>query len=115
MHHASTICTYGDAATQYDKVEYTPLTGVEGFYYALDKLASCMVEQPSDYSFHLQMFEGLPTWIYDTLLKRNILPEFCTLEDIHENTRQIEKISLRMRSTLKGSSATGNTSRSTAN
>jgi hypothetical protein len=22
------------------------------------------------------MFEGLPTWIYDTLLERNILPEF---------------------------------------
>src|SRR5882762_1346351 len=36
----------------------------------------------------------LPTWIYDTLLECNILPEFCTLEDIHENSRQIEEISL---------------------
>jgi hypothetical protein len=81
----------------------------------LDKLASRMVERPSDYSFRLRMFEGLPTWIYDTLLERNILPEFCTLEDIRENARQIEEISLHTRNTLKGSSAAGNTSRSTAN
>ena len=42
-----------NATTQYDKVEYSPSTGVEGFYYALDKMASCMVKQPSDYSFRL--------------------------------------------------------------
>src|SRR6202521_2880331 len=58
------------------------------------------------------MFKGLPTWIYDTLLKHNILPKFCTLEDIRENARQIEEISLRVRNTFKGSSATGNNSRS---
>src|SRR5882762_1196254 len=58
------------------------------------------------------MFEGLPTWIYDMLLERNILPEFCTLEDICENARQIEEISLRARNTFKGSSAMGNNSRS---
>jgi hypothetical protein len=104
-----------NTTTQYDKVEYTPSTGVEGFYYALDKLASRMVKWPSDYSFRLRMFEGLPTWIYDTLLEWNILPEFCTLEDICENARQIEEISLRMWNTLKGSSAAGNTSRSTTN
>ena len=56
------------------------------------------------------MFEGLPTWIYDTLLERNILPEFCTLEDIRENARQIEEISLHAWNTFKGSSATGNNS-----
>src|SRR5882762_9377244 len=61
------------------------------------------------------MFEGLPTWIYDTLLEQNILPKFCTLEDIHENARQIEEISLHTQNTLKGSSTTGNTSRSTTN
>jgi len=61
--------TANNAATQYNKVEYTPSTGVKGFYYALDKLASRMVEQPSDYSFRLRMFEGLPTWIYDMLLE----------------------------------------------
>src|SRR6202790_2177983 len=104
-----------NTATQYDKVEYTPSTGVEGFYYALDKLASRMVERPSDYSFRLRMFEGLPTWIYDTLLERNILPKFCTLEDIRENARQIEEISLHTWNTFKGSSATGNNSCSTAN
>jgi len=46
-----------NTATQYDKVECSPSTGVKGFYYALDKMASCMVERPSDYSFYLQMFE----------------------------------------------------------
>src|ERR1700676_1511293 len=39
-------------------------------------------------------------------------PEFCTLEDIRENARQIEEISLRAWNTFKGSSATGNNSRS---
>src|SRR5882762_1957178 len=46
--------TANNAATQYDKVEYGSLTGVEGFYYALDKMASCMVERPCDYSFHFE-------------------------------------------------------------
>jgi hypothetical protein len=78
----------------------------------LDKMASRMVERPSDYSFHLQMFEGLPTWIYNTLLEHNILPKFCTLEDIRENARQIKEISLHVRNTFKGSSAMGNNSRS---
>src|ERR1700676_670430 len=58
------------------------------------------------------MFEGLPTWIYDTLLECNILPEFCTLEDIRKNARQIEEISLRARNTFKGSPAMDNNSRS---
>jgi hypothetical protein len=42
-----------NAANQYDKVEYSSSTGVKGFYYALDKMASRMVKQPSDYSFCL--------------------------------------------------------------
>ena len=45
--------TANNATNQYDKVEYGSSTGVEGFYYALDKMASCMVEWPSDYSFCL--------------------------------------------------------------
>src|ERR1700683_3256280 len=68
--------TANNAVTQYDKVEYSDTEGVEGFYYKLDKMASRMVERPSDYAFRLRLFEGLPTWIYDTLLERNILPEF---------------------------------------
>src|SRR5882762_9595748 len=102
--------TANNAANQYDKVEYSSSTGVEGFYYALDKMASCMVERPSDYSFRLRIFEGLPTWIYDTLLEHNILPKFCTLEDIHKNARQIKEISLRVWNTFKGSSTMGNNS-----
>src|SRR6202050_3433851 len=66
-------------------------------------MASHMVERPSDYAFHLRLFEGLPTWIYDTLLECNILPEFCNLEDIQENARQIEEVRLRARTTFKGS------------
>jgi hypothetical protein len=88
--------------TQYDRVEYLPSEGVEGFYYWLDKMASCMIECPSDYSFHLRLYKGLPAWIYDTLLKCNILPEFCTLKDIQENARQIEELSLRARGNYKG-------------
>jgi hypothetical protein len=53
-----------------------------------------MVERPSSYSFKLRLFEGLPSWIYDILLERNILPEFCNLEDIQENARQIEEMQL---------------------
>ena len=45
--------------------------------------------------FLLRLFEGLPAWMYDTLLERNILPEFCSLEDICENARQIEELRLR--------------------
>ena len=74
--------TANNAVTQYDRVEYSPADGVEGFYYKLDKMASRMVERPSNYSFKLRLFEGLPSWIYDILLERNILPEFCNLEDI---------------------------------
>ena len=89
--------TANNAVTQYDRVEYSPSEGVEGFYYKLDKMASRMIERPSDYSFRLRLFEGLPFWIHDALLKRNILPEFCTLEDIRENARQIEELSTRER------------------
>jgi hypothetical protein len=87
--------TANNAVTQYDRVEYSPSEGVEGFYYRLDKMASRMIEHLSEYSFRLRLYEGLPAWIYDTLLERNILPEFCTLEDIRENARQIEELSLR--------------------
>src|ERR1700683_4152849 len=66
-------------------------------------MASHMVERPSDYAFRLRLFEGLPTWIYDTLLEHNILPEFCNLEDIQENARQISEVRLRARTTFKGS------------
>jgi hypothetical protein len=96
--------------TQYDRVEYSPSEGVEGFYYKLDKMASRMIECPSDYSFRLRLYEGLPAWIYDTLLERNILPEFCTLKDIHENAQQIKELSLRAHGTFKGS-ATSSLSR----
>src|ERR1700736_2549657 len=89
---------------QYDKVKYSPLKGVKGFYYQLDKMANQMVEHPSDYSFQLRLFEGLPLWIHDMLLERNILPEFCTLEDICENARQIEELSTRVCSNFKGTS-----------
>jgi hypothetical protein len=99
------MATANNAVTQYDRVEYSPSEGVEGFYYKLDKMASQMIERPSDYSFRLRLYEGLPAWIYDTLLKRNILPEFCTLEDIRENARQIEELSLRARGTFRGSTA----------
>src|ERR1700729_1921895 len=95
--------TANNAVSQYDRVEYSAAEGVEGFYYKLDKMANRMVERPSDYAFHLRLFEGLPTWIYDTLLERNILPEFCNMEDIRENARQIEEICLRARNTYKGS------------
>ena len=97
--------TANNAVTQYDRVEYSASEGVEGFYYKLDKMASRMIERPSDYSFRLRLYEGLPAWIYDTLLERNILPEFCTLEDIRENARQIEELSLRARGTFRGSAA----------
>ena len=60
-------------------------------------MASCMVERPSNYSFKLRLFEGLPSWIYDILLECNILPEFCNFEDIRENARQIEEMRLRAR------------------
>ena len=86
-----------NAVTQYNRVEYSSADGVEGFYYKLDKMASRMVERPSNYSFKLRLFEGLPSWIYDILLERNILPEFCNLEDIRENARQIEEMRLRAR------------------
>ena len=76
--------TANNAISQYDKVEYSVVEVVEGFYYKLDKMANQMVERPSDYAFHLRLFEGLPTWIYDTLLECNILPEFCNMEDICE-------------------------------
>src|ERR1700679_3035733 len=62
-----------------------------------------MVERPSDYAFRLRLFEGLPTWIYDTLLERNILPEFCNLEEIRENPCQIEEVRLPACTTFKGS------------
>src|ERR1700691_3849484 len=48
-------------------------------------------------------YSKVPTWIYDMLLERNILPEFCSMEDIRENARQIEEICLRACSTYKGS------------
>jgi hypothetical protein len=86
--------TANNAVTQYDRIEYNPADGVEGFYYKLDKMASRMVERPSNYSFKLRLFEGLPSWIYDILLERNRLPEFCNLEDIQENARQIEEMRL---------------------
>ncbi|KIM74144.1 hypothetical protein PILCRDRAFT_14694 [Piloderma croceum F 1598] len=98
--------TANNAVTQYNRVEYSPSEGVEGFYYRLDKMASRMIERPSDYSFRLRLYEGLPAWIYDTFLERNILPEFCTLEDIWENAQQIEELSLRARGNFRGSSAT---------
>jgi len=65
-------------------------------------MASQMIEHPSDYSFRLRLYEGLPSWIYDTLLERNILPEFCTLEDIRKNARQIEELSMRHAERIKG-------------
>jgi len=107
MMHRRFICTAtaNNAITQYDKVKYSLSEGVEGFYYKLDKMANHMIERPSDYSFRLRLFEGLPSWIYDTLLKRNILPEFCTLEDIHENMRQIEELSTRARGGFKAAAA----------
>src|ERR1700730_7965643 len=46
----------------------------------------------------------MPSWIHDTLLERNILPEFCTLEDIRENAQQIKELSMRVRSNFKGTS-----------
>src|ERR1700683_4095555 len=95
--------TANNTVMQYDKVEYSDTEGVKGFYYKLDKMASCMVQCPSDYAFCLRLFEGLPMWIYDTLLENNILPEFCNLEDIRENARQIEEVRLCARTTFKGS------------
>jgi hypothetical protein len=100
--------TANNAVTQYDKVEYSNSDGVEGFYYKLDKMASRMVERPNDYSFRLRLFEGLPAWMYDTLLERNILPEFCSLEDIRENARQIEELRMRARGPSKSSNITAN-------
>src|ERR1700732_992006 len=46
----------------------------------------------------------MPSWIHDTLLEQNILPEFCTLEDIRENAQQIEELSMRVCSNFKGTS-----------
>src|ERR1700728_4213146 len=89
------------------------MEGVKGFYYKLDKMASRMVDRPSDYAFRLRLFEGLPTWIYDTLLERNILPEFCNLEDIRENARQIEEVRLRAHTTFKGSTVNTTSQRQT--
>ena len=107
MHHCFVrTATANNAVTQYDKVEYSNSDGVEGFYYKLDKMASRMVERPNDYSFRLRLFEGLPAWMYDTLLERNILPEFCTLEDIRENARQIEELRIRARGPSKISNMT---------
>ena len=83
MHrHFVRTATVNNAVTQYDKVEYSHSDRVKGFYYRLDKMASHMVEHLNDYSFQLKQFEGLPAWMYDTLLKQNIPPEFCSLEDI---------------------------------
>jgi hypothetical protein len=39
--------TANNAVTQYDRVEYSPSEGVEGFYYKLDKMASALVITPS--------------------------------------------------------------------
>ena len=78
------------------------MEGVKGLYYRLDKMANRMVECPSDYSFQLRLFEGMPSWIHDTLLERNIFPEFCTLEDICKNMRQIDELSTRVHSNFKG-------------
>ena len=98
--------TTNNAVTQYDKVEYSHLDRVEGFYYRLDKMASRMVECPNNYSFRLRLFKGLPAWMYDTLLEWNILPEFCSLEDICENARPIEELHLRARGPPKSNSVT---------
>jgi hypothetical protein len=100
------------AVTQYDRVEYSASDGVEGLYYRLDKTANQMVERPSDYSFRLRLFEGLPAWIYDTLLERNILPEFCNMDDIQENAHQIEETRLRACGTSKENSSSDDRGRS---
>ena len=75
--------TANNAISQYDKVEYYVVEEVKGSYYKLDKMANQMVECLSNSAFHLILFEGLPTWIYDTLLEHNVLPEFCNMENCY--------------------------------
>jgi hypothetical protein len=83
LHHRFVqMATANDAKHNYDTATYNPSDGTEGFYYQLDKYASCMVQQPDDYSFKDRFFDGLPDWIYNRLSKCGIFPKYCTLEDI---------------------------------
>ena len=80
-----------NAMTQYDRVEYSSAEGVEGFYYKLDKMASRMIERPSDYSFRLRLYEGLPGFM------------ICCLNVTYYQNSALSKIYARMHAKLKNS------------
>ncbi|KAF7966752.1 hypothetical protein HWV62_37205 [Athelia sp. TMB] len=87
--------TANDAAVKYNAVRYSSVDGVEGLYYKLDRAAERMIERPNEYEFRRRLFNLLPVWLHDKLRDRNIIPEYATLEDIRENTRQLEENALR--------------------
>ncbi|KAF7970992.1 hypothetical protein HWV62_22241 [Athelia sp. TMB] len=87
--------TANDAAIKYNSVRYSAADGVEGLYYKLDTTAERMIERPNDYDFRRRLFNLLPRWLQDKLMDRNIIPKYASLDDIRENTKQIEENSLR--------------------
>ncbi|KAF7966970.1 hypothetical protein HWV62_36322 [Athelia sp. TMB] len=95
--HKRFVCTAtaNDAAIKYNAVRYVSSEGVEGLYYKLDTTAERMIERPNDYEFRRRLFNLLPPWLYEKLKDRNIIPEYCSLDDIRENAKQLEENSLR--------------------
>ncbi|KAF7972081.1 hypothetical protein HWV62_19163 [Athelia sp. TMB] len=87
--------TANEAAIKYNSVRYTSGEGVEGLYYKLDTAAERMIERPNTYEFRRRLFNLLPRWLHDKLKDRNIMPEYCSLEDIRENAKQLEENALR--------------------
>ena len=94
--------TASDAKNKYDAVTYSASDGTEGFFYRLEKFASRMVQRPDEYSFKNRFFEGMPDWIFNRLTDREITPEYCTLDDIRSNAKQIEEMKSRIRGNPTG-------------
>ncbi|KAF7977809.1 hypothetical protein HWV62_2729 [Athelia sp. TMB] len=88
--------TANEAAVKYNAVRYSTTEGVEGLFYRLDRAAERMIERPNDYDFRRRLFNLLPKWLHDKLKDRNQIPEYCTLEDIRENAKQLEENALRV-------------------
>ncbi|KAF4599313.1 hypothetical protein EYR40_006405 [Pleurotus pulmonarius] len=80
-----------DATEEFLATEYSPTTGVRGFYDALERTAKRMIHPPDHYMFRRQFVVGLPGFIRDKMVDRGYNAERHPISDLYAVALQAEE------------------------
>lgn len=80
-----------DATEEFLATEYSPTTGVRGFYDALERTAKRMIHPPDRYMFRRQFVLGLPAFIREKMVDRGYNAERHPITDLYSVALQAEE------------------------